>query len=135
MATIAYKTATIFYDGQCPFCTNYVKLLHLRQMIAELTLIDARGGSALVKEMQDRGVNLDEGMVLILDGKVFHGADCLNQIVIQGLSKGPFAAVNARLFGSRRVARFFYPILKMGRRIILRLLGRGSIQAVGKLGP
>ena len=32
----------IIYDGECPFCSRYVKLMRLEETIGDIRLIDAR---------------------------------------------------------------------------------------------
>jgi predicted DCC family thiol-disulfide oxidoreductase YuxK len=127
MAFHAHERATLIYDGQCPFCSRYVSLLDLRRSIDEISLVNAREAGSLVRELQEQGVNLDDGIVLILDGRIFYGADCINQIAVMGLSRGAFAVFNSWLFRSSVVANAFYPVLKFFRRATLRILGRKSI--------
>jgi predicted DCC family thiol-disulfide oxidoreductase YuxK len=129
MAINAHRRAIVIYDGQCPFCLSYVSLLRLRRAIGEVSLVDARGYGDLVVSLREQGINLDDGMVLILDGKVFHGADCMNQIAIAGLPKGFFAGVHAWLFRSSFIANRIYPLMKFCRRLTLLALGRQSIEA------
>ena len=63
-------TLRIIYDGDCPFCSSYVALLRLREQY-DVRLVDARKEPALAAQY---GLDLNEGMIVDLDGKVHHGA-------------------------------------------------------------
>src|SRR5437868_1790096 len=43
------------YDGLCPFCSRYVMLYRIRQLVQQVHLIDARSEHPLVKELSDKG--------------------------------------------------------------------------------
>jgi predicted DCC family thiol-disulfide oxidoreductase YuxK len=36
----------LVYDGECPFCRNYVRLMSLRKAVGDIELVDARTLSA-----------------------------------------------------------------------------------------
>jgi predicted DCC family thiol-disulfide oxidoreductase YuxK len=127
MRVQTYKRATIIYDGGCPFCTNYIQLLRLREKCGEVTLINAREYNPIVEEVQQKGYDLNEGFVLVLDNVIFRGADCLNQIALLDLSSGRLGKMNSWLFRPRIVAHIIYPFMRFARGIALGLLGRPFI--------
>ena len=116
--------ATIVYDGGCPFCSAYVRLVQLRQALGWVEIVDARAGGAIVDEIVAAGLDLDEGMVLKLDGALYHGEDCLNRLALMSSPSGVFNRINALLFRNRTVSRIAYPVLRAGRNATLWLLGR-----------
>ena len=118
----------IVYDGQCPFCSRYVELVRLRQSLGQVRLINAREGGPLVDELQRAGVDLDEGMALKLDGRLYHGHDCIHMLALLSTPSSAFNRLNAALFRSPRAARLLYPVLRTGRNAALRLLGRSKIR-------
>jgi predicted DCC family thiol-disulfide oxidoreductase YuxK len=122
------RTAWIVYDGQCPFCSRYVQLLRLRESLGAVRLIDARQGGPIVEELQRAGVDLDEGMVLKLDDRLYHGHDCIHVLALLSTPSGLFNRINAAVFRSAPTARMLYPVLRVGRNAVLRLLGRGKIR-------
>jgi predicted DCC family thiol-disulfide oxidoreductase YuxK len=122
------RTAWIVYDGQCPFCSRYVQLLRLRESLGAVRLIDAREGGPIVEELQRAGVDLDEGMVLKLDDRLYHGHDCIHVLALLSTPSGLFNRINAAVFRSAPTARMLYPVLRVGRNAVLRLLGRGKIR-------
>lgn len=116
--------AWIVYDGECPFCSRYVKLVRLRDSIGPVELVDARRGGPVVDEVVAAGLDLNEGMVLKLDGRLYHGDACINMLALLSTPSGAFNRFNAAVFGSRKAARALYPVLRAGRNATLRLLGR-----------
>ena len=118
----------IVYDGQCPFCSRYVKLVRLRESVGQVRLVNAREGGPLVEELQRAGVDLDEGMALKLDGRLYHGHDCIHMLALLSTPSSAFNRLTAALFRSPRAARLLYPVLRAGRNAALRLLGRSKIR-------
>ena len=121
--------AWLVYDGECPFCSAYVKLLRFRQSVGTVHLIDARGGGPLVDELIAAGIDLDEGMALKMGGRVYHGSDCVHAIALLSGDLSAFNRFNAWVFKSPRRARYLYPVLRAGRNAALALLGRRRLHA------
>ena len=119
--------ACLIYDGECPFCSRYVRLIRLRQTVGEVVLIDARRGGPEVEEMARLGYNLNEGMVFKLNDRIYHGADCIHRLALLSTPVDGFNRLNARLFARPAVAKVIYPLLRAGRNLSLRLLGRPPI--------
>jgi predicted DCC family thiol-disulfide oxidoreductase YuxK len=125
-ATEPAEGITIVYDGQCPFCSHYVKMVRLREAFGEVKLVDARSDDPDAREAR-RLFDLDDGMAARSGGRWYHGADCMNML---SLASGPSSLGNrliARLFIDRDRSRALYPFLKAGRNLALRLLGRQKI--------
>jgi predicted DCC family thiol-disulfide oxidoreductase YuxK len=118
---------TIVYDGDCPFCSRYVALVRLREAIGPVTLLNAREGGPIVSNLQQRGFDLNEGMVLILDGQIFHGADCINRLALLSTPSTLFNRVNQFIFRSKIASAVLYPVLRAGRNTVLQMLGRKKI--------
>lgn len=118
----------VVYDGECVFCQNYVQFVRLRNTIGPVELIDARSGDPRVKAVEREGLDLDEGMVFVWNGRIFHGEAAVH--VLAGLSSDlTFASrLNRKIFSNRVLARIFYPALKFGRRITLLARGRKLIK-------
>lgn len=116
--------ATLVYDGNCPFCSAYVRLLRFRDSVGEVLLIDARDGGPLVEELAAASINLDEGMALSMGGRIYHGDDCIHALALMSGGNTLFNRVNAWVFRSPGRARVLYPLLRSGRNATLMLLGR-----------
>ena len=117
----------LIYDGECPFCSRYAKLARLRNTIGDLRLINARDMTAEVRGAINLGYNLDDGLLLSLDGSLYHGADCLNRLALLSSRSTVFNRLSYALFRSPRVSRFAYPLLRAGRSAALKLLGRSPL--------
>lgn len=114
----------IIYDGDCPFCSRYVTMLRLRETLGTIRLVDAREGGPEVDEALARGLDLDEGMALRLNGVYYHGDECIHRLALLSSPSGLFNRVNAAIFRSERLSRLLYPVLRSGRNTALLLLGR-----------
>ncbi len=121
------KGAVIVYDGQCPFCSTYVSMLRLRDSVGAVQLIDARSADPVVSELQDKGYDLDEGMVLLYGGRIYYGADCVNRLALLTTQSGFFNRISASVFRNESLSRQISPVLKFGRSVALRLLRRKRI--------
>lgn len=124
--------AEIVYDGDCPFCSRYIRLLRLRDSIGTVSLINAREGGPLVQKLNAQGYNLNEGMILVMDGQTFVGDVCIHRLALMSTNWGLFNRVNRFIFGSRRLSAWLYPVLRFGRNQTLRLLGRSQISPTAK---
>lgn len=117
----------LLYDGDCPFCSRYVVHVRLRAAVGPVMLANAREHPSLVEEVRRLGYNVDEGMVLKLNGRYYHGADCIHALALLTTSAGWFNRINSFAFRSRAFSRVVYPILRAGRNFTLRLLGRSRL--------
>lgn len=118
----------IVYDGECPFCTAYVRMTRLREAAGTVRLVDARSDDPQAVRMRgDPAVDLDRGMVVAMDGRLYHGAEAMHVLALMTTPTGPFNRLMRRVFASRRWSRIAYPPLVAGRNLTLRLLGRPRI--------
>lgn len=127
--TTPAKPALIVYDGDCVFCQSYVRFMRLRETVGVVELLDARSGDPRVASFQRQGYDLNEGMLFVLDDKVYHGDEAVNLLAILSSSSSLFGRLNRAILSNRTAARLIYPALKLGRRITLRLRGRSLIPA------
>jgi predicted DCC family thiol-disulfide oxidoreductase YuxK len=118
----------LLYDGDCPFCSRYVSYVRLRDAVGAIVLADAREHPDLVAEARQHGYEADTGMVLKLDDRYYHGGDCIHALALLTTPSGIFNRVNRALFRSRTFSRIAYPVLRSGRNLTLRLLGRARVQ-------
>jgi predicted DCC family thiol-disulfide oxidoreductase YuxK len=119
----------LLYDGECPFCSRYVVHVRLREAVGAVMLANAREHPALVEEVRRLGYDVDEGMVLKLNGRYYYGADCIHALALLTTRAGWFNRLTSFAFRSQSFARFAYPILRAGRNFTLKLLGRQRIDA------
>ena len=119
----------VVYDGECPFCSSYVRLYRLREVAGRVHLVDAREPHPVLDEVRARGFNLDEGMVVKAAGHFYHGAEAMQILAILGAGAGLFNALNRAIFRHPRLARALYPWMVRGRLATLRLLGRRPLHS------
>lgn len=117
----------IYYDGDCPFCTRYTRLLKLRSTIGPVRLVDVRNDQAVRADLMRRGFDLDNGMVAEIDGHMYAGGEAMQVLAQLSTSSGLFNHLNRFVLSSRLATRFLYPLLRCGRGLTLTLLGREPI--------
>jgi predicted DCC family thiol-disulfide oxidoreductase YuxK len=114
----------IVYDGSCPFCDDYVRYQRLDRAAEAVELVDARARPEVLAENSISHAALEDGMVVIADGRQYHGADAVH--LLSTLSESPgkwWVRAVAAASRSGPAARFLYPFLKLGRRCALAILG------------
>ena len=119
----------IIYDGDCPFCSSYVRLLRLRETFGEVELINARECQEPVEELARQGMDLDEGMILVLNGEYYHGSECIHRLALLATVSNTFNRMNKLIFEREKLAAVLYPILRAGRNLSLKILGVKKIHA------
>ena len=135
-STLLGGEAWLVYDGQCPFCSAYVRYVRVRDSVGRLHLVDARQAHPIADEACALGFDLDQGMVLKLGDRFYHGADCINVLALLSTGSGPFNRLNGAIFRSPTASRLLYPVLRAGRNLALRLLGRDTLASSASLaGP
>jgi predicted DCC family thiol-disulfide oxidoreductase YuxK len=123
-----YPTGSIIiiYDGDCPFCRSYIALTRLREL-SNTCLLNARDEPDLCRELLDKGVSLDEGMLVIMNNELHHGGDAIHRIALLTNKNTKFNKVVYSVFSRPVISRYAYPVLRGLRNITLRLLGKKAI--------
>ncbi len=111
------------YDGECFLCSNAARALRIQEECGPLHLVDARKekDSPLLKSIRDYKLDLDEGMVIFHQEKLYHGKDALRFMAIYGAPKGIFNKLNRFLFQSDKLSEISYPVMRGIRNFLLRL--------------
>lgn len=118
----------VVYDGECPFCAAYVRMTRLRDSAGPVTLVDARGDDhPVLDEIARAGLDLDRGMVVKMDGRLYHGDAAMTALALMTTASGAFNRTMRALFRRPGLARVIYPPMVAGRNLTLRLLGRSPI--------
>jgi predicted DCC family thiol-disulfide oxidoreductase YuxK len=116
----------LVYDGDCPLCLVGAKYFHIKQAVGDLYVLDARQAKddhSIIQEIKAHGLDLNQGMVLKIGGRLYHGVDALHIMALIGSNSGWFNRLNAYLFKSKKVAKLCYPLLKIARNLALWLKG------------
>jgi len=127
--------ACLTYDGECPFCSRYVRLLRLRKHL-DLQLIDARQHPDAYRRFLAEGMDLDEGMVLELHGasatQTFHGAACVHRLALLSSTSDRFNRMNSVVFRRPVLSALVYPVLVSLRNLLLWMMRRKPIAQTSK---
>jgi predicted DCC family thiol-disulfide oxidoreductase YuxK len=124
------EAVALIYDGQCPVCTAYSGAVSVDPKDAgSIDRIDARSNHPLVAAARAAGLDLDDGMVVVYQGALHHGADALHLMATLAPRKGIRNRLNRLFFGNRTISRVAYPFLRAGRNALLKILGRKKIGA------
>jgi predicted DCC family thiol-disulfide oxidoreductase YuxK len=119
--------AVILYDGACPVCGEYLNLLKIRELVDEVRLVNARTRPDLVDGLRAAGYEINDGIVLAHQGGIVYGASALSVIAELGASERSINRASAAVFRLPLIGEIFYVVLKAGRKLLLRLLGRDLI--------
>lgn len=129
------KKIWFIYDGECPLCKNAALALRIKQDYASLHLLNARETlHPLIEQINTRGLNLDEGMVIVDGESFYHGKDALRFMARYGDYKGLFNISNKWLFWSDFMATLLYPLMKSVRNYLLKIRGVSLINNLSSEG-
>ncbi len=117
----------LVYDQDCPVCRNYCRVLAIRQAAGGMSILNARDNPPIMAEINARGIDMDEGFVLKISEEFYHGADAIHMLALMSTRTGVFNRLNYLVFKLKPLSRFLYPILKFGRSILLKLLGKKKL--------
>jgi predicted DCC family thiol-disulfide oxidoreductase YuxK len=121
-------TNFLLYDGECPVCSAYVAMSRLRQLYPDLRVMSARDEPALVTRLRRDGYEINEGMVLSLDRKLYFGPEATRMIAVLGrAAPARWRRMVLAVIGTAPWARPLYPWLNRGRQLLLWLLRRSPI--------
>ena len=119
----------LLYDGACPFCSFYArKSRFLTQDGRPLPLIDANGAPDLAAGLRAGGCEVEEGMVLVLDGRSYQGAAAMVALETMTSGGGWFNWL-AKWFASNPArVRAFYPWFRRLRGAALWVRGKSGFR-------
>jgi predicted DCC family thiol-disulfide oxidoreductase YuxK len=124
----------LVYDKECPACNNYCQVVRIRQDIGDLKLVDAREDSEVMREITARGLDIDQGMVLKMGGRLYYGSDAIHALALISSRSGLFNRMNYWIFKSSTLSAVLYPLLRSCRNLLLKLLGVTKINNLGRPG-
>ena len=122
----------ILYDGECPFCRNYCALVRLKEVVDEVELIDARIPSALLAEVTALGLDIDQGMVVKWQNRIYYGSEAIHVLALLSGRTDLFNRISYRLFSSETSAGVLYPFFRSCRNGVLWLLNISAINNLKK---
>ena len=118
---------SIIYDDGCPVCSYYISISHIEEKFGKVNFIKARNNQKILDYLKMVNIDINEGMIVIFDNKIYFGSDAINIISILGKKDSLINNVIINIFKYRIVSKLFYPLLKLGRRVLLFILGKKLI--------
>lgn len=117
----------LVYDRECPACDTYCQLVEVEPSAGRLTLVDARDRTPVMEEITRAGLDIDQGMVVKMDGKIYYGSDAIHALALVSSRSGVFNRLSHYAFRSKRMAHLLYPPLRAGRNLLLKILRKTKI--------
>ncbi len=113
----------LVYDHDCPVCRAYCTRVTPKDDRTKIHLVNARHDQTIMPDITDRGLNIDQGMVLKVGDQFYYGAEAAYQLQSYSKRSGWRGWVDRFFFATRGRAHVMYPAGKAVRNLLLRILG------------
>lgn len=117
----------IIYDGECPLCSRYVRMVRLQKSVGQVVLKDARSDLESAQKYKEKGYNLDNGMIVIYNENIYYGKDAVHIMSLLSTQSNLFNKINAALFKHKIFASMIYTVLVLLRKLLLKIINRKKI--------
>ena len=108
------------YDGECPFCNKFAELIELKSGLPNIAILNGRENIILIKNLLEKGYDLNEGAILMKGEDIMHGPIALNYICSRITNpSSDLLKILKITFDSNQRANFIFPFLIVARRIAL----------------
>ncbi|HUF57245.1 MAG TPA: DCC1-like thiol-disulfide oxidoreductase family protein [Thermohalobaculum sp.] len=122
------RGAFLLYDGECPVCSRYVLWTNIREEHPGIMLLNAREHPGLVAALRAEGIEINDTMLLHVEGRDFVGAAAMAKLGEYTPRATPRQRIARWLGRSPLLSDRGYAGLVAGRKLLLRLLGREQIR-------
>ncbi len=112
------KDVNLYFDKECPFC-NYYANYNLIRTNHNLKLYNAREYPQKIEFLKKKGFDVNDGIIIEIDGKIFQGSDAIKQL--NKLSNKEVKVLNTKFFSF-----LLYPLIKSFRKVVLFILNKNS---------
>ncbi len=117
----------LLYDGECVYCRTYARRSRFRTPDGRrLRFIDGRNAPDLVDELRRNGCDLEDGMILVLHGRRYQGAEAMEVLGTMAAESGWVNMLTRWVGSSSGRARFFYPWFRRLRQVGLWMAGKSG---------
>src|SRR5688572_6878212 len=127
----AHPDVLLVYDRECPLCNAYCQVVRIREAVGNLRIVDARESSEVMMEITTMGLDIDQGMVLKMDDQIYYGTDAIHALALISSRSGMFNRLNYWIFRSKHISKILYPLMRAGRNLLLKILGKTKINNLG----
>ena len=117
----------LLYDGECPVCEHYVLWTNLRSTHPEIDLLNARNHQELVNRLRLEGIEINDTMVLSVSGQRYVGARAMAKLSEYVQPIRFHQKILKIITQEENFLRVIYPVLALGRKLLLVLIGRTKI--------
>ncbi len=115
---------TLYYDKECPFCSNYANLLKLKENF-EIIHKDARQNLSQISLVCEN-LDINDGFIVVYKNDCFQGAKAL-LFLNSAVDKTTFLGKLHFFFAYENIfSKFLYRILFILRKVILFILRKDS---------
>ncbi|MCH7502286.1 MAG: DUF393 domain-containing protein [Proteobacteria bacterium] len=124
----------LVYDKECPVCDYYCRKIDVGDLAGRLVLVNAREESEIMTEITALGLDIDEGMVLKIGDDLYYDSEAINKLALLNSGNGFFNRMTIVAFAWQPLARLLYPIMKLCRMLLLKMLGRSKVNNLKRPG-
>ena len=117
----------LVFDKECPVCSYYCRMVRIKESVGELKLLNARETSAVIDEITEKGLDIDQGMVLKMGTQYYDGPDAVHALALISSRLGLFNRFNYWIFRSKILSALLYPTLRFFRNLLLKILLKTKI--------
>lgn len=128
------RNVLLVYDHQCTVCDAFSRKVRVRNSLGTLDLVNARDPSPVMDEITAQGLDIDQGMALKVDDKLYYGSDAIHELSLMSDKKDVFNWLTYWTFRSRRLSHIIYPLLVSGHNLLLKLQGKRKINNLERPG-
>jgi len=114
---------TLIYDGGCPFCREFALRSELKAGIPNLRIVDGRADHNIRRQLNNHGLPLRDGAVLIEGEQRWHGSEAIAELSRRMNPSGPLLGLLAKVFSDDQRSALAYPALLVARRMALATRG------------
>ncbi len=121
------KRIDVIYDGDCPICRQFVLKRNIEQNNFTLNLINARTLTpAKIFEYSQQGYDLNNGMLVLYEGKHYYGHKAMRQLLKLSKHKNKLQSIFEWFYSKVNSPKFYQILVKM-RLLLLLLLRKKKI--------
>lgn len=121
----------LIYDRECPACDAYCRLVRITGSAGRLSLVNARDSTPVMREITEAGLDIDQGMVVKMGGRLYYGSDAIHILAPLSSRSNLFNKLSHYVFRSHTLSHILYPDLRVCRNLLLRFMGKTKINNLG----
>ena len=112
----------IYYDGECPYCVSYQKVIDIKKKYS-FEIKDARLHPKEIANFKDQGYKIEDGILMIFKDEIIQGAEALRRIDLLTEKRTTISKLYALIIRLSFFGYIIYPLVKIIRIITLKIMG------------